>query len=99
MGRIQKGMLVKTSYNSGPYIVESVEGNCDCPSFLDSLEFSEAAPRSKPHTHIRCNRLGGNKKEFYYLNGYDENLNCVWNSDRLILLHEETLLLCFGLCL
>lgn len=92
-------MLVKTSYNSGPYIVESVSEKCDCPSFLDSLDKGDEAPKSKPHVHIRCNRVGGRKNEFYYLNGYDEELNCVWSNDRLILLHEETLMLCIGLCL
>lgn len=41
----------------------------------------------------------GEHKGYYYVNGYDENLNSVWDEDRVIVCAEETLFLtmCCGL--
>lgn len=100
MSRYHNGMVVRTSYGTGPYEIIGVMGNCTCPSFLDSLEYGsrrEAPPPSKPHFHLTCRGLGAKK---YYLNGYDENGNNVWSdNDRIIVCTEETLFLtmCCGL--
>lgn len=95
MSRFRKGMVVRTSYGTGPYEITEVSENCTCPSFLDSLNCgcTETPPRSKPHCHIVCRRFG-EKRDNYYLNGYDENGVCVWSdNDRLIVCEEETMFL------
>lgn len=96
MGRYYNGMVIRTSYGTGPYEITGVIGNCTCPSFLDSLEYSssgETPPPSKPHFHLTCRGLGDKRSE-YYLNGYDENGNSVYSdNDRIIVCAEETLFL------
>ena len=39
MSRYYNGMMVRTSYCTGPYEITGVIGGCTCPSFLDSLEY------------------------------------------------------------
>lgn len=101
MGRYHIGMVVRTSYGTGPYEITGVIGNCTCPSFLDVLEYGsrrETPPPSKPHFHLTCKGLGD--KQSKYLNGYDENGNSVYSgNDRIIVCAEETLFLtmCCGL--
>lgn len=92
MSRIYKGIVVRTSYNTGPYRVVDYTKDCTCPSFMDEITLLDKAPDSKPHYHLLCRKVG-EKRGFFYLNGYDENLNSVWNSDRLIVSHEETTIL------
>lgn len=91
MGRLHNGMIVRTSYNTGPYEVTSFTDGCTCPSFHDAITLCAEAPLSKPHCHIRCKKVG--ERGDYYLNGYDENFNSVWGNDRLINCAEETLFL------
>lgn len=88
-------MVVRTSYGTGPYSISKITEGCTCPRFLDSLEFGDSAPKSKPHYHLECKRLD-NKRDTYYLNGYDDNMMSVWGNDRLINCSEETMLLCVG---
>lgn len=91
-GRIHRGMILRTSYGTGPYEVVDFTENCTCPSFMDAITMCEDAPASKPHYHIIC-KCVGEQRGLSYLNGYDDNLNSVWNKDRLIVCEEETLLL------
>lgn len=90
MSRYRVGMRVRTSYNSGPYVIVQVYKGCTCPSFVDSLNLGDKAPKSRPHVHLICKRLDENSRDKYYLNGYDENLNSVWGNDYLIDLDEVT---------
>lgn len=85
-------MIIRTSYGTGPYRVVDFKKNCTCPSFIDELNLGKNAPLSRPHYHFICKQVGENKG-FYYVNGYDENLNSVWGNDRVIVCHEETTLL------
>ena len=102
MGRYYNGMVVRTSYGTGPYEITGVISDCTCPSFLDFLEYSsrmDTPPSSKTHFHLTCRGLG-NKRGEYYLNGYGENGNSVYSdNDRIIVCAEETLFLamCCGL--
>lgn len=91
MRRVYRGMVVRTNYGTGPYRVTSFIENCTCPSFLDTVNLGASAPPSKAHYHIRCKK--DNERGDYHLNGYDENLNSVWDNDRLIDCAEETLFL------
>lgn len=89
MSRYRVGMRVRTSYNSGPYVIIQVFEGCTCPSFVDSLNLGDKAPKSRPHVHLICKRLDPRYgKGDYFLNGYDENLKSVWNDDYLIDLDE-----------
>ena len=98
MSRVYNGMVIRTSYGTGPYRVVDFEKDCTCPSFMDVLEMGNDAPPSRPHYHLLCRKVGENKG-FYHINGYDENLNSVWDNDRVIVCAEETLFLtiCLGL--
>ena len=91
MGRFYKGMIVRTSYNTGPYEVTDVTGPSTEPSFVDMVNGRNTP--SKPHYYLTCRRVGVPGKSDFYLNGYDENCNCVWGNDRLIVCFEETTLL------
>lgn len=84
MGRIKKGMILRTSYGTGPYRVIEVTKGCTCPSFTDAVTLLGDAPPSKPHVHCMCRKVG-ERTGFYWLNGYDENtLQSVWSKDYLI---------------
>lgn len=50
--RIQEGMVVRTSYGTGPYRILDVVQHCTCPSFMDAVTLLDKAPASRPHTHI-----------------------------------------------
>lgn len=91
---IKEGIIVRTSYGTGPYKILEVKHGCTCPSFIDAINLGSAATASKPHCHCICRSLNEpDKRKHFYLNGYDENLNSVWDSDRLVNIEEETLFL------
>lgn len=91
MNRFHKGMRIRTSYGSGPYVVTQVVENCTCPRFLDTCNLGDKAPKSRPHVHLVCKALDPHyEKGDLFLNGYDNNLNSVWGSDYLIDLDELT---------
>ena len=92
MGRYYTGMVVRTSYNTGPYRILDITENCRCPSFMDSITLMDKAPASRPHVHLTCRKVG-EKTGFFYLSGYDDTLHSVWNSDYLIDCAQETLLI------
>lgn len=98
MERVHNGMVIRTSYGTGPYRVVAFTENCTCPSFMDAVNLGQDAPPSRPHYHFLCRKIGEHKG-FYYVNGYDGNLNSVWGEDRVIVCAEETLFLtmCCGL--
>lgn len=91
------GQVVRTSYGTGPYIIRNISGERTDPSFIDSLNLQEKAPRSLPHRNFEVSPLSDPKKKGYFLNGYDENLRSVWTDDYLVICEVETLLL--SLCL
>lgn len=76
--RIEAGMLVKTNYNTGPYLVKSVTRGCTCPAYDDWINSGEEdAPDSRPHMHLVCSRPDG--KDRFYLGGIDEDtLKSIW---------------------
>ena len=98
MSRFYPGMIVRTSYGSGPYVITSVSGPCTCPAYLDVLNMRKAPP-SRPHYHLVAKEVGKPRSSDYYLNGYDENGNYVWGDARLIVCAEETLLLTMAACM
>lgn len=81
--KLQPGVVVRTSYGTGPYCITSVYGPCACPRFLDSISLREP-PASELHYHLLCedaDRRGGAP---YHLNGYRPDGTNVWDSDYLV---------------
>lgn len=62
--RLEIGDIVKTSYGTGPYVIEGIRRDCTCPKPLDEINMDDP-PASPPH-------IGLILKGHYYLNGYDE---------------------------
>jgi len=76
--RLREGMLVRTSYGSGPYEILSITRGCTCPEYLDTLEMEDPPP-AEPHIHLVCIKPGESKRNKFYLSGYDEEtLESVW---------------------
>jgi hypothetical protein len=80
---VNKGDIIRTNYETGPYLVKSVVGPCTCPSFQDVIN-NNSEKLSKPHYHITCSKDG---KGTYHLGGYalDENgkIKSVWSDDEI----------------
>ena len=51
MGRVYNGMVIRTSYGTGPYRIVDFEEGCTCPSFMDAVTSGSNAPPSRPHYH------------------------------------------------
>lgn len=84
-GQLNVGRLVRTSYNTGPYIISEITGPCTCPEYLASL--GPNAPRSEPHYHLVVvdeNPPPGKRDVRSWLNGYRPDGTNVWSEDRLI---------------
>lgn len=79
---VEVGAWVGTNYGTGPYLVTSITGPCDCPKYLEQINLGDAAPKSEPHYHLIC-RAEGDKKDSY-LNGYRLDGTSVWGEDRLV---------------
>lgn len=95
MSRFYIGQVVRTNYNTGPYRIVKISEERTDPGFCDTMKFGDKAPKSRPHRNLIVQDVGSHnaKRTPCYLNGYDENLNNVWGSDRLIDCAEETMLL------
>lgn len=82
---LDPGTIIKTSYNTGPYIIKSRSGLCICPE--DCLPAIGGKTFSPEHYHYICTKEGVNGE--FYLNGFDKNNYNVWNGDYLIVLSTE----------
>jgi len=82
--RLEVGMVLKTSYGTGPYKLKSITRGCTCPSYLDELDHGDEAEARPPHIYLVLTPVDGHVE--FYLNHYDEQtLRSVINSDHLIL--------------
>ena len=91
MARYYVGMVVRTSYGTGPYEITSIYGPSTEPGFLATMH-GDTTP-SKPHFCFTLKSTNPRVRGEFYLNGYDENGNSVWSNDRIIVCHEETAML------
>lgn len=84
--RIEKGQIIKTNYDTGPYEVINVTRGCVCPNYHDVIEMLDP-PASLPHIHLVVRGLEGhNRGHIGWLSGFDEEtLKSVWSSDELII--------------
>lgn len=81
---IAVGETVLTSYGSGPYRINKVQGPCTCPEYLESINVKNPKP-SEPHYHLTCSRRESSKSNGdFYLNGYRNDGTNVWSQDYLI---------------
>ena len=85
---LQLGSIVRTSYNTGPYIVLEVLTDCTCPRYEDEISLANP-PASAPHMHLTCACIVHNieGKELAWLNGYADcgggRIQSVWCKDEL----------------
>jgi hypothetical protein len=91
---INKGTVIKTSYDTGPYVVEKIIGPCTCPSYLSELNQTKENPAnpSKEHYHFVVKDAEGNSKSNSYLNGYHEvngRILSVWSNDEILILGQK----------
>lgn len=86
--RLEKGHIIKTSYDTGPYRVIGITRGCTCPHILDEINnFSDPQPPSEPHMHLWLKGLEGhNKDKNFYMNWYREDtLECIKSKDKIII--------------
>ena len=75
------GMIVSTSYRTGPYIIKKVSGPCTCARYLDQI--SGSTRESETHFHLTCGLRNAEREGDFYLNGYRPDGSNVWSCDRL----------------
>lgn len=87
---LREGMYVRTSYNTGPYLIVEIVRNCTCPSYHDDISMDNPPP-SAPHIHLRVKKPSDTPRNHpYYLGGYDEEtLHSVWGKDRLYVVSPQ----------
>lgn len=78
---VQLGAYVRTSYGTGPYLIEEIDGPCTCASFHRHLAGDERP--SLPHFHLTVREITRHKS-VAWLGGYTLNGKSVWCGDRLI---------------
>ena len=54
---------------------------------IDAVELGSDAPKSKPHYHLLCRKVG-ERYGFYRLIGYDDTLQDVWGGSHLVIENE-----------
>ena len=91
---IEKGTIIKTSYNTGPYVVDKVIGPCTCPSYLSTLNQTKDNPAkdSEEHYHFTVKDADGQSKSNSYLNGYrkvGDRILSVWCDDEIFIIGTQ----------
>lgn len=88
MTRLEPGMIIATSYETGPYRILDIQRGCTCPEYVSSLEGDDAPSQEHIHLTLEHIQQKPGKRNRYWLNGYDEEtLKCVWNTNRIIIVH------------
>jgi len=78
------GSIISTSYGTGPYILQSMHGPCNCGEYIESLDNPDCT--SEDHYHLLL--TGKDISDKYYLGGYalkDDTWTSEWNNDYLII--------------
>ena len=77
--KLAPGMIVKTSYGTGPYKIKSILRACTCPLALEKLNNPMSAAQTQPHIHLVCEWADGRTKGEFYLNQFDEQtMTAIW---------------------
>lgn len=69
MPRLEPGMIIKTNYGTGPYVIKQITRGCTCAHILSEINMANPACLP-PHLHLTLTDLDGSGK--FYLNYYDE---------------------------
>lgn len=89
MIRLEKGMLIKTNYGTGPYRIISVKRGCTCPSYLDSINLRDPPDRPE-HIHIYLEDPDNKRKSKSFLGGYiEETLTHLDGKDKIEILKSD----------
>lgn len=86
MRGLHRGAIICTNYGTGPYVITNIDGPCDCPELVASLDGYDTP--SATHFHINCQLEGQPERGDYWLNGYRLDGTNVWNSDRITVIRE-----------
>lgn len=78
---LRLGNIVRTNYNTGPYVITCVTGPCQCPEYVRSLDGDETP--SEEHFHITCQIPDQPERGNYWLNGHRDDGTSVWGDDKL----------------
>lgn len=82
MNRLEIGMVVKTSYGTGPYRIDAIHRKCTC--CIDFIDDVDSLPE---HVHLECSYAGTDRNQDggdYGLGFYDEQtLRSVRSDDYL----------------
>lgn len=87
------GMIIQTSYTAAHFEILSIYGPCDCSKYLDTLEFGDKAPKSKPHYHFTVKDLRPmmeGRDNTGYLNGYTLQGKSVWTDDKIFIINPNS---------
>lgn len=88
---LEIGTQVKTSYNTGPYIIHKVSGPCICPKYSDERGSTNSGmdKQSPEHFHFTCIDVDNPSGSKSYLNGYamkENQVISVWTGEHLIIM-------------
>lgn len=84
--QIAEGIVVRTNYNTGPYVIKHISGPCTCTEYVASLDGSKKP--SEPHYHLTVRDVDKTRKGDSWLNGYRLDGTNVWSKDQLIFKDE-----------
>lgn len=68
--RLEVGMIIKTSYGTGPYRIKRIVRDCTCVPGLGSIESEGHYAALPPHLHLTLSMPGAHGP--FYLNYHDE---------------------------
>jgi len=81
--KLQKGMIINTSYGTGPYEIKKIKSGCTCPEYHRTINGDDTP--SETHNHIVVKYLDEKQGSAPgYLNGYRDDGSNVWNDDKII---------------
>lgn len=95
--RLEKGMVVRTNYDTGPFRIIGITRECVCPHILDTINRFDSAPPLPAHTHLWLRYITKDHNEgkeafIGYLD--EESLRTYgeggeWSGDEIILCESE----------
>ena len=91
--KLAVGMLIDTSYGTGPYRIKKIIRGCTCPLYLDTLNRPKDAPAQPEHLHLFLTGIDG--KGNFYINHFVESTlerlqkNADGTADKLRIIREK----------
>lgn len=79
---LSRGNIVRTSYGTGPYKIDTISGPCSC------AEFTRDTP-SDPHYHATCKSIDEGQAGTYHLGGYRLDGTSTWTDEQSLVLVQD----------